>query len=121
MEKKFSTMSQHQPNESNSFENTKNIERILETQVTQTQMISKLSRSIGKDIGKDSGNIEEALIRTNKAVNRVTSLSKTLSCNVETIQDGMMDFRGETGHRFRDLENRVEDMQKEIKLYRECF
>ena len=121
MEKKFSTMSQ-QPNESNSFENTKNIEKILETQVTQTQMISKLSKSIGKDIGKDSprnsGNIEEALIRTNKAVNRVTSFSKTLSCNVEDIQDGMVDLRGEVGDRFRELESRVEGMQNEIKLYR---
>ena len=98
------------------IQTNKNIEKILETQLTQTQIISKLSKSMKS--GENNHGMKEALVKTNKAVNNISSLSKTLSHDVEDIQDSIGDLRNTTELRFRDLENDLQKMKCELKLYK---
>ena len=98
------------------IQTNKNIEKILETQLTQTQIISKLSKSMKS--GENSHGMKEALVKTNKVVNNISSLSKTLSHDVEDIQDSIGDLRNTTELRFTDLENDLQKMKCELKLYK---
>ena len=68
-----------------------------------------------KDKYKDKDNPLKCL---NKVVNNISSLSKTLSHDVEDIQDSIGDLRNTTELRFTDLENDLQKMKCELKLYK---
>ena len=105
------------------------INQIIQTQTAQTELIAKISRAFNKtESDKKKDDISSALVRTNKAVNKVTSLSRNLSSNLEDTRDTLLDMKDVVDKRFSDLEIKIESLkqentkiQQEIKLYAEIF